>query len=265
MWMRMPSSVEVGCDRRGATPSADVSRWEDDAAAHPSQAGCMTASSADSALPTTRRGTAAGSTVALRLLIVVLAAALVGSLTPVGEHVLPRSINAVANSSGPWTIITFVLVYWSRVRGWAAALLAAIVLVTMDLTFALFVDALGGYYPHRYLAFWVFIALCVGPLVGLCASWLRSSQPRLQEIAVAAPSAVLIGEGVYMLARLPGLSIIYPVLSLVVGATLLGALAVARLRRPVRIAISFAICVAASVAFLEVYGLLPLVLDKVVP
>jgi len=37
------------------------------------------------------------------------------------------------------------------------------------------------------------------------------------------------------------------------------------LKTPARIAISFAVCAAASVAFLEIYGLLPLVLNKVVP
>jgi hypothetical protein len=250
---------------RSARLWAKVIRWEDADRTRSGQAGSMTASSADPGRTTSTSGIATGSSTALRVVIVLLAAALAGSLTPLGEHLLPRSINAVANSSGPWTIITFVLVYASRVRGWRAAALAASALVIMDVTFYFFFDALGGYYPHRYLAFWVFIALCVGPLVGLCASWIRSSNPRLQEIAVAAPCAVLIGEGVFMLARLPELSIIYPVLSLVVGATLLGALAVSQLKQPARIAISFAVCAAASVAFLEIYGLVPLVLDKVVP
>jgi hypothetical protein len=219
----------------------------------------MTASSADSAR------FSPGSSVALRVMIVLLVAVLTGALTPLGEHALPRSINSVANSSGPWTIVTFVLIYASRVRGWAAAVLAAGALVAMDISFYFFFDALGGIYPHRYLAFWVFVAVCVGPVIGLCAAWLRSTSPRLQEIAVAAPSAVLIGEGVYMLAKLPALSIVYPVLSLVGGATLLGALAVGLLKRPGRIIVSFAVCSAASIAFLEIYGLLPLVLDKVVP
>jgi hypothetical protein len=220
---------------------------------------CMTASTAASGYPYSTNSTR------LRVLIVLLVAALAGALTPLGEHTLPRSINTVANSSGPWTIITFVLIYASRVRGITAAVLAAASLVLMDVTFYIIYDGLGGHYPHRNLAFWIVIAVCVGPVVGLCASWLRSPVERLKEIAVAAPSAVLIGEGVFMLARLPGLSIIYPVLSLVAGATLLGGLAVGLLKRPGRIVISFAVCAAGSVAFLEIYGLLPLVLDKVVP
>jgi Family of unknown function (DUF6518) len=228
------------------------------AAAFP-QTGGMTASSAGSAR------FSPGNSVALRAVIVLLVAVLTGALTPLGEHALPRSISSVANSSGPWTIVTFVLIYASRIRGWAAAALAAGALVTMDISFYFFFDGLGGAYPRRYLAFWVFIAVCVGPVIGLCAAWLRSSSPRLQEIAVAAPSAVLIGEGIFMLAKLPALGIVYPVMSLVGGATLLGGLAVGLLKRPARIIVSFAACAAASSAFLEIYGLLPLVLDKVVP
>jgi hypothetical protein len=236
-----------------------VIRWADDLPVRLMQAGSMTAPLASSAYSYFTNSTR------LRVLIVLLVAALAGALTPLGEHTLPRSINAVANSSGPWTIITFVLVYASRVQGRTAAILAAASLVLMDAAFYLIYDGLGGHYPHRYLAFWIFIAICVGPIIGLCASWLRSPRQGLREVAVAAPSAVLIGEGVFMLARLPGLSIIYPVLSLVAGATLLGGLAVGLLRHPGRIAISFGICAVGSIAFLEIYGLLPLVLDKVVP
>jgi hypothetical protein len=219
----------------------------------------MTASSADRARSSTT------SSVRLRVLIVLLVAALVGALTPIGEHMLPESINSAANSSGPWATIAFALVYASQLRGWAAAALASAALVTMDLTFFLFFDGLGGYYPHHYLAFWILIAVCVGPLLGLCASWLRSPNERLQELGVAAPSAVLIGEGIYMLKWLPGASVVYSIASLVVGAALLVVLAVAVLRRPGRIAVSYAVCAAGSFLFLEIYGLLPLVLNKVVP
>jgi hypothetical protein len=219
----------------------------------------MTASSSESAR------TSITSSVRLRVLIVLLAAALAGALTPLGEHVLPESINSAANSSGPWATITFALVYASQLRGWAAAALAAAALVTMDLTFFLFFDGLGGYYPHHYLAFWIAIAICVGPLLGLCASWLRSPNMYLRSLAVAAPSTVLIGEGVYMLEWLPGVSVVYSVASVVVGAALFVVLAGALLRRPARIALSFVLCAVGSFVFVEIYGLLPLVLNKVVP
>jgi hypothetical protein len=219
----------------------------------------MTASSSESAR------TSMTSSVRLRVLIVILVAALAGALTPLGEHVLPESINSAANSSAPWATITFALVYASQLRGWGAAALAAAALVTMDLTFFLFFDGLGGYYPHHYLAFWIVIAICVGPLLGLCASWLRSTNTFLRALAVAAPSTVLIGEGVYMLKWLPGVSVVYSVASVVVGVALFVVLAGALLRHPARIALSLALCTLGSLVFVEIYGLLPLVLNKVVP
>jgi hypothetical protein len=255
-------SLEVGCDTVLAASElcsgADVIRSTDEIDWSARQAGWMTASSAEKASPV-------ANTVRLRVLIVLLVAALAGSLTPLGEHVLPQSIHSAANSSGPWAMITFALVYASRVRGWAAAVLAAAALVIMDTTFFLFFDGLGGYYPHHYLVFWVGIAVCVGPLLGLCASWLRSPNHRLQELAVAAPGAVLVGEGVYMLEWLPGVSVVYSIASMVVGAALFVILATALLRRPARIALSLGLCVVGAFVFLEVYGLLPLVLNKVVP
>jgi Family of unknown function (DUF6518) len=219
----------------------------------------MTASSSESARSATT------SSVRLRVLIVVLVAALAGALTPLGEHVLPASINSAANSSGPWATITFALVYASRLRGRTAAVLAAAALVVMDLSFFVFFDGLGGDYSHRNLVFWIVIAIGVGPILGLCASWLRSPNERRQEVAVAAPSAVLIGEGVYMLTWLPGVSVDYSIASIVVGAALFAVLAIALLRQPARIALSFGLCTVGSFLFLEIYGLLPLVLNKVVP
>jgi Family of unknown function (DUF6518) len=199
------------------------------------------------------------------VLIVLAIAALVGQLTPIGERILPESLSSMANSSGPWAMIVITSVYFSRLTGWRGALLAAAAFVVMDGCFYAVFDLLGGYYPRHYLTFWVIVGLVIGPLVGLCASWLRSSRPRLQEIAVAAPSAILVGEGIFMLVRLPGVSVVYSVASIVVGVLLFVALAALFLRRPPRIAISLGVSILASVAFLEIYGMLPLLLNKVVP
>jgi hypothetical protein len=135
----------------------------------------------------------------------------------------------------------------------------------MDLGFFVVFDSLGGYYAHSNLAFWLFVALVIGPLVGVCASWLRSRQPALQALAVAAPSSVLIGEGIFMLQRLPGVSTRYAVASVIVGFALFAILAIVRIRPMLWIAVSVAMCVAASAAFITIYGMLPLVLHKVVP
>jgi hypothetical protein len=199
------------------------------------------------------------------VLIVLVIAALVGQLTPIGERVLPESLSSMANSSGPWAMIVMASVYFSRLTGWRAALLAAAAFVVMDGCFYAVFDLLGGFYPRHYVTFWAIVAVFVGPLVGLCASWLRATHARLQEIAVAAPSAILVGEGVFMLVHLPGVSVTYSVASVVVGVALFATLAALFLRRPARIAIAFGVSVLASAAFLGIYGLLPQVLNKVVP
>jgi hypothetical protein len=84
-------------------------------------------------------------------------------------------------------------------------------------------------------------------------------------VAVASPAAILVGEGIFMLTWLPGVSTVYSIASVVVGVALFAVLAVALLRRPHRVAISFALAVVATAAFVGIYSLLPLVLDKVVP
>jgi hypothetical protein len=197
--------------------------------------------------------------------LVLAVAAVTGALTPFGEIHLPRSINAAANSSGPWAMIAFASVYLGRARGAFAATLGACSLVVMDLFFFAAFELRVGHYPHFYLAFWLGIAIVVGPLVGLCASWLRSRRMSLRAIAVAAPSSVLVGEGIFMLVRLPGVSTVYATASVVIGALLFAVLAAIRLRGTRWMAISLLICGIASMAFYAVYGLLPLVLDKVVP
>jgi hypothetical protein len=197
--------------------------------------------------------------------VVVLVSAIAGALTPLGEQYLPRSIQSMANSSGSWTLIAFAAVYASRVRSWRAAAMGAMAFLVMNAVFE-FVYGLRGYeYPHHYLAFWDVIAVAVGPLVGLSASWLRSTSPGLRAIAVAAPSAVLIGEGFYMLVDLPGNSTLYALASVLVGVVLFLFLAELRLQRLAPMALSAAMCAIGAVAFFTIYGLLPLVLDKVVP
>ena len=201
----------------------------------------------------------------LGVLLVLAVASIVGALTPIGEVLLPRSVNAAANSSGPWAIITFASVSLANARGWVAAVLGAASFVAMDLSFFVVTDALGGYYPHVYLAFWLLVGVVVGPLVGLCASWLRSPRQALVAVASAAPTSVLIGEGIFMLYRLPGVSTLYAVASVGVGCALFLVLALSRLRRFGWVITSAVMCVAASVLFFAIYGLLPLVLHKTVP
>jgi hypothetical protein len=199
-------------------------------------------------------------------LFVMTAAVITGALTPLGEHHLPASVNSAANSSAPWAMVAFASVYVVRARAVFAAVLGACAFVAMDAAFSVaFRWEFGYHYANHYLLFWTGIAVIVGPLVGLCASWLRAPQPILRAIGVAAPSSILIGEGVFMLVHLPGVSTLYSVACVLGGLLLFVIVAAAKLRRFSHFVVSLAICAAASVLFYSVYSLLPLILHKTVP
>ncbi len=218
------------------------------------------ATAADAARARTRSWGAASA-----FALVFCAAAITGALTPFGMIHLPSSLHAVANSSAPWAMVAFATVFFVRARGARAALLGLCSFVVMDVAFWIVYEARIGHYPNHYLAFWVAVAVVVGPLVGLCASWLRSGAILVRALGVAAPSSILIGEGVYMLVRLPGSSTLYAVACVFAGLILCAVLGAIVLERMGIVVLSFVICTAASALFFAVYSLLPLVLDKTVP
>jgi len=190
---------------------------------------------------------------------------LAGALTPIGERHLPESVSSMANSSGSWTLIAFVAIYLSGLRSWGAAVMGAMSFLVMNAAFDVVFGRYGVEYPHRDLLFWCFIAVAVGPIVGLSAAWLRGGSPALRAVGAAAPSAVLIGEGVYMLVQLPGTSTLYAHASVSVGILLFLGISLFRLRRFSAVVLSAALCGLGATMFFAVYGMLPVVLHKIVP
>jgi hypothetical protein len=199
------------------------------------------------------------------IVMIVAASALTGILTPVGEQLLPHAVRSMANSSGPWAVVAFAAIYFSSLRGWRAAIMGAVSFLTMDLSFYVVFESLGMIYPHHFLAFWMGVGALIGPVIGLSASWLRAEEIVSRAVAVGAIPAVLVGEGIFMLVRLPGESTVYAIASLVVGAGLFVVLSRYLLLRARPIAMSLAMSVGGATAFYFVYGLIPLLLNKVVP
>jgi hypothetical protein len=193
------------------------------------------------------------------IVLVFGAAAVTGFLTPYASIHLPGSINVVANSSGSWAMVAFASVYLSNARGLFAAVLGACSFVVMDVVFFFAFENRLGAYSHDAIAFWLFIGIVVGPVVGLSASWLRSPHAVLREIACAAPASVLIGEGAFMIIQQPGLSPVYAHASVVVGVLVFLVLALWKLRRFDRTSISVVFCVAAAAALYVTYALMPLI------
>jgi hypothetical protein len=238
--------------------SAEFTPADDDLRSSSTQTSVMTSFDAPA-----RRAALSRRTIGAFAFVAAISA-LAGGLTPLGEHYLPGSLQTMANSSGSWTLIAFAAIYLSNLRGRFAAAAGALSFVTMDAAFyAAFTNV--GYYPKHYLAFWIIVAVVIGPLVGLSASWLRSPSLIRRSVGAAAPTSVLIGEGFYMLAALRGASDRYAVASIVVGVLLFVAFAAWRLRTLRAILVSGALCALGALAFFVIYGMIPAVLDKVVP
>ena len=199
------------------------------------------------------------------IVLVFAAAAFTGVLTPYASIHLPSSINIVANSSGSWAMVAFASVYLSNARGLFAAILGACSFVIMDVFFFFAFEHRLGSYSLEAIAFWLLVAVVIGPIVGLCAAWLRSPRFVLREIAVAAPASILIGEGAFMVIQQPGLSPVYAHASIVVGIVLFLVLAIGKLRRIDRIVISASMCAVATGLYYASYALMPILFGRSAP
>jgi hypothetical protein len=263
-------SLEVADDMpRLSQHQPDIIPADDDRAAIFLQAGCVTSSAASNSAgvnpadsnPAARRFVRGGA----GIVIIVAASALTGMLTPIGEQLLPHAVRSMANSSGPWAMVAFAAIYFGSLRSWRAAAMGVVSFLTMDLSFFVVFESLGMHYPHHFLAFWMGVGILIGPVIGLAASWLRADNIVSRVVAVAEIPAVLVGEGVFMLVRLPGESTVYAIASLVVGVGLFVVASRYLLRRARPIALGIAMSLGGAAAFFFVYGLIPLLLNKVVP
>jgi hypothetical protein len=190
------------------------------------------------------------------VLLALAVSAAVGALTPIGQQYLPQSVAPLANSSGSWTMVAFAAVYASRTRPVLAAVLGALCFVLMNELYGVVSTLRGNPYTAGFPDFWNLVAVVVGPVVGLAAAWLHGRRPALTVLAVAAPSAVLLGEGGYYLAVLHAFGA-YGVLE-IVGGTVLLLVLVARRLRSVRLGLLTAgLAVSGAAAFVAVYTLVP--------
>ena len=159
----------------------------------------------------------------LRALAVVVAGLVAGGLTSLGQDQLPIPIVSLANASGSWTLFVFAALLLARLRIAPAILVGVLTLIAMNEGYGLVSTWRGFPYSGGLTSFWTFAAIGVGPALGLASVWFHSSRQSLRALAVAAPSAVLIGEGVYGLLFLADVtSPVYWVLSILGGSALVG-------------------------------------------
>ena len=169
--------------------------------------------------------------IVLRGILAVVAAFVLGGLTSVGQQYLPEHLHSLANSAGSWTAICFAVLVLSRIRGWRAAGLGILVFIALNEGYGLVTRLKGFPYGILFENYWTIIALVIGPIVGLAASWVQSKWPALVALGAAAPATVLVGEGVYGLLYVSDTtSPAYWTGSIVVGAVFVVLMAVLRVR-----------------------------------
>ncbi|MFD3443669.1 DUF6518 family protein [Microbacteriaceae bacterium 4G12] len=192
-------------------------------------------------------------------LLALAASAAAGALTPIGQHYLPEPLAPLANSSGSWTVITFAAVYLSRTRPVVAAVLGAACFVLMNELYGVVSTLRGNPYTAGFPDFWNLVGIVVGPMVGLAAAWLRSGRAAFLVPAIAAPSAVLLGEGVYYVTVL-GVFGAYGFVEIGAGVLLLLVLVARRIRSMRMRLATVALALAGAAAFVAAYTLVPAVL-----
>ncbi|MFD6445503.1 DUF6518 family protein [Promicromonospora sp. NPDC060204] len=183
---------------------------------------------ADRTATTPTRPTHAGLTHPVaRAGVVVLLSFVLGGLTSYAQGFLPDAFASFANSASGWTVLTALLLFWSRLRTAPAAVLGAVSFVLLVLGYAVAAQVRG--YVYDPLLFSV-VGVVAGPFVGVAASWLRATGVRAA-LGTALLAGIGVGEAVY------GLTIIRettsPVYWTVIGVAGL-ALLVAQLVRRVR-------------------------------
>jgi len=186
-------------------------------------------------------------------LLVASVSFFLGVLTAYAQGWLPEQIGSLANSSGSWALVAFLLAMLATtpVAGSVAGALSLVAL-------------LGGYvvgaglrdFPSStsLIVFWGVAALLVGPLLGLGGYWVKDRPGPLAAIGVGAMSGVLIGEGAYGLAFIADTtSPPYWWGSIGVGLTLLLVVAVQRLTGLRDRVLAAGMCAGSAVAFVVVY------------
>lgn len=127
----------------------------------------------------------------------LVTAAVWGGLTSFGQQYLPDELRSLANASGPWFAVVMGSIFVARPRLALAIILGVLGLIVMNEAYGVVSRWRGFPYGGGLTSIWNMIAVVVGPVAGIAATWLRSTRPVLVALGASAPAAVLIGEGLY--------------------------------------------------------------------
>lgn len=139
---------------------------------------------------------------AASFVLVIVGALAVGGLTSLGQQYLPEWLTSFANSAGGWAMLAFALVWLSRARPVPGAVLGAVAFLLMVEGYGVVSAWRGFFYAAPFSSIWTGVALVAGPVLGASAAIVRHGSRLWSALAVVPLSAVLLGEGVWALARI---------------------------------------------------------------
>jgi hypothetical protein len=177
---------------------------------------------------------------------VVVLSFVLGGLTSWAQGFLPDAFASFANSASGWTVLTALLVYWSRARTAPAAVLGAVSFVLLVLGYMVASEVRGLVYnPLLFSA----VGVVVGPFVGIAVSWLRATGVRAA-LGTALLAGIGVGEAAYGLTVVrETTSPVYWTLIGVAGLVLLAGLLVRRIRGALPVALAVGGTAVVAVAF----------------
>lgn len=190
----------------------------------------------------------------IRALVVLGVAMVLGALTAGGQQWLPDQLRSLANSSGSWALVAFLLAMGAWRARWAA-LCGAVSLAGLLAGYVLFNGIRGYAASVGLVVFWGAAAAVVGPLLGLGGHWLATRRDAVAGVGAGGMAGILIGEGVYGLTAIADTT--YPPYwwaSVAAGVFLLVVAVVVRLRRVGPAVVATGTCAIVAAAFVTLYA-----------
>jgi hypothetical protein len=181
------------------------------------------------------------------------AALLIGVLTAYSQAWVPEELGSLANSVGPWALVGFSLALLAQRRS-VAVMTGGLALLMLLVGYVIGAALSDSSSSRSLIVFWGLAALAAGPVLGLCAHWVRSRERMLDAVGIGAVAGVLVGEGIY------GLTVIsettYPPYwraEIAAGVALLVLVSAARIRSPRALAVGLVTAVIAAGSFVVIY------------
>src|SRR5687768_978511 len=106
------------------------------------------------------------------ILLVIVIGFSFGMLTAYGQAFLPNSLTSLANSSGSWSMLAFLIALRAH-NVWISALSGTLTFFALLAGYIISNEIRGYSAGSSLIIFWGVAGVLVGPFLGLSAHWVR--------------------------------------------------------------------------------------------